>query len=73
MDAVDPRRAEQEWLSAHSHEYRGQWVALDGAVLLGHGPKARLVRDQARQKGIRRPLLVHILEDHPGQPSAGWL
>jgi predicted DNA-binding antitoxin AbrB/MazE fold protein len=72
MNAVNARSAEQEWLSDHSHEYRGQWVALDGSVLLGHGPKARLVRDQARQKGIQQPLLVHILED-PGQPSAGWL
>src|ERR1039457_1602353 len=48
------RKDEQEWLSAHGHEYLGQWVALHGNALLSHGPKARVVRDEARRKGIQR-------------------
>jgi predicted DNA-binding antitoxin AbrB/MazE fold protein len=66
------RQEEQEWLRIHGSEYLGQWVALDGRVLLSHGPKARAVRDEARRKGIRRPLVVRIPADL-GQPSAGWL
>lgn len=69
---VSERKAEQEWLRLHSGEYSGQWVALNGDVLLSHGANARAVRDEARAKGVHLPLLVHI-PDEPGQPSAGWL
>ena len=71
-DEAGARKDEQDWLTAHGYEYRGQWVALQGDVLLSHGPKARAVREEARQKGSARPLLVRIPEE-PGQPSAGWL
>jgi predicted DNA-binding antitoxin AbrB/MazE fold protein len=66
------RRAEQEWLRSHSLDYGGQWVALHGGMLLSHGPKAGAVRDEARRKGIQRPLLVRV-PDEPGRPSAGLL
>ena len=33
-----PRDAEFAWLRAHAQEYVGQWVALDGANLLGAAP-----------------------------------
>jgi predicted DNA-binding antitoxin AbrB/MazE fold protein len=66
------RRAEQEWLKEHEHEYLGQWVALDGDVLLSHGPRARGVLDAARKMGVQQPLLVHI-DDERGLRSAGWL
>ena len=72
MEEVCARKAEQDWLAANGDEYRGQWVALQGDVLLSHGPKARAVREEARQKGSARPLLVRIPEE-PGQPSAGWV
>ena len=71
-EAASTRRAEQEWLAAHGHEYLGQWVALSCSELLSHGSKARQVREEARKKGVHRPLLVHVTEDL-GQPSAGWL
>ena len=71
-EAVSVRRAEQDWLAAHGHEFRGQWLALQGDMLLSHGPKASAVRNEARQKGVRRPLLVRVPHD-AGQPSAGWL
>ena len=66
------RKAEMEWLDNYRHQYRGQWVALHGNTLLSHGSEARIVRNQARQKGISRPLLVHIPEE-PELPSAGLL
>ncbi|HWE51906.1 MAG TPA: antitoxin AF2212-like protein [Bryobacteraceae bacterium] len=66
------RKTEQAWLAAHWQEYSGQWVALDGDVLLSHGLDARAVRDDARRKGVHRPLLVRVPEEFD-QPSAGWL
>jgi predicted DNA-binding antitoxin AbrB/MazE fold protein len=68
---VRSRKAEQEWLSAHGHEYVGQWVALEGDALISHGPKAVAVRDEAQQKGVERPLMVYIPKEF-GEPSAGW-
>jgi predicted DNA-binding antitoxin AbrB/MazE fold protein len=61
---------EMEWLSRHREAYAGQWVALDGGELLAHGNDARAVRDEARAKGIRLPMLVRI-PDEPSLPSAG--
>ncbi len=66
------RLPEQEWLRQHSEEFAGQWVALDGDSLLSHGCDAFAVRDEARSKGVERPLMVHIPEE-PNLPSAGWL
>jgi predicted DNA-binding antitoxin AbrB/MazE fold protein len=66
------RQAEQEWLKEHEHEYLGQWVALDGDVLLSHGLDAIAVRDAARQKTDRTPLFIRIPQE-PELPSAGLL
>lgn len=72
QETVNHRYAELNWLAAHELEYAGQWVALDGDILLSHGSDAFAVRDEARLKGVARPLLVHIPKE-PNQPSAGWL
>ena len=66
------RFEEQEWIRTHGSQYPGQWVALQGGKLVSHGPRARAVRDEARAKGIERPLLVHLPVE-PDRPSAGWL
>ncbi len=63
---------ELEWLSRHGEEYAGQWVALEGEELLSYGSDARAVRDEARAKGVERPLMVHI-RDEPNMPSAFWI
>ena len=70
--SYNSREAEQDWLRQHEREYAGQWVALEGNVLLSNGARAREVLDAARKKGIPEPLLVHV-DDKPGLPSAGWL
>lgn len=66
------RTEEQEWIGAHGALYPGQWVALQGSELVGHGPRARAVLEEARAKGVEHPLLVHLPVE-PGRPSAGWL
>ena len=66
------RKAGLEWLNQHEHLYLGQWVALHGSTLLSHGSDARAVRDEARQKGVMHPLLVHVPKEI-GLPSAGLL
>jgi predicted DNA-binding antitoxin AbrB/MazE fold protein len=71
-DTFNHRYPEQKWLAAHQLEYAGQWVALEGDVLLSHGPDALAVREEARRKGVDLPLMVHIPKE-PNQPSAGWL
>jgi predicted DNA-binding antitoxin AbrB/MazE fold protein len=72
VDEGASRTAELEWLSVHRHEYRGQWVALQGDVLLSHGPRGQAVLDEARRKGVHLPLIEHIPEDFD-LPSVGWL
>ena len=67
-----PRAAELEWLRQHRAEYRGQWVALDGDVLLSHGPKAGPVLEEACRKGVPQPLLTRVPDDID-LPSGGWL
>jgi predicted DNA-binding antitoxin AbrB/MazE fold protein len=68
----NPRYAEQRWLREHGAEYEGQWLALDGDRLLSHGPQARPVREEARRKGVDRPLMVRV-PIHSDLPSAGSL
>lgn len=72
--AVAPgtRLGEQRWLDRHGHEYRGQWVAIEGERLISHGSKAAAVLEAARRLGVQRPVLTQVAEDF-GLPSAGWL
>jgi predicted DNA-binding antitoxin AbrB/MazE fold protein len=71
-EVASHRYEEQEWLSVHGHEYRGQWLALQGNALISHGPRAQAVLDEARRKGVPLPLIVSVPEDF-GMPSIGWL
>ena len=66
------RKAEMEWLNKNGRLYLEQWVALHGSTLLSYGSDARMVRNQACQKGVLRPFLVHIPEELR-RPSAGLL
>ena len=66
------RKAELDWLNENAKRYLGQWVALQGNELLSHGSDARAVRDEARRKGVERPLLFQVPEGL-GEPSVSWL
>jgi hypothetical protein len=59
-----PREAEFAWLREHASEYAGQWVALDGARLLGAAPKLEelLSRITAADRA-RRPLFHRVDAD----------
>ena len=72
VDVVSSRQAEMEWLKANAHRYLGQWVALQGSELVSHGAEGRAVLDEARRKGVKRPLLYQVPEEI-GVPSVSWL
>jgi hypothetical protein len=65
------RSREQQWLLEHSQEFAGQWVALDGNHLLGHGNNAREVYEAAKKSGVKRPLVIQVEKDQE-LPFGGW-
>jgi len=45
------RELEMQWISEHSHEYKGEWVALAGDRLIAHGADGDPVYAAARANG----------------------
>ena len=45
--------AEQDWLEANRHLYRGEYLAVSGGQLLAHGTDPRAVMAAARATGQR--------------------
>jgi hypothetical protein len=68
-DAMRERRL--EWLKAHREEYAGQYVALAGDVLVGHGRTIREAHEQAKKKGVENPFLVRLTSESEVL-FAGW-
>ncbi|MGH9967338.1 MAG: DUF5678 domain-containing protein [Pyrinomonadaceae bacterium] len=68
-DAIREQRL--EWLKAHREEYAGQYVALAGDVLVGHGRTIREAHDQAKEKGVENPFLVRLTSESEVL-FAGW-
>jgi hypothetical protein len=62
---------ETEWLRQHRHEYTGQYVALDGDILVASGPDGRTVIRQAREAGVKAPYIARI-EAADELPFGGW-
>ncbi|MGH9766713.1 MAG: DUF5678 domain-containing protein [Blastocatellia bacterium] len=52
------RTKENEWLRQHGAKYAGQWVALDGDRLLGHGNDLKKVAEAAEQSGVSDAFFV---------------
>ena len=70
-NARQDRREEKAWLHQHGGEYAGEWVALDGSILIAHGPSGLAAWESARKAGVTHPLIVH-LPDSPELPFGGW-
>jgi hypothetical protein len=58
------------WVDEHHDEYLGQWVALDGDILISHGLDAKKVYEEARSTGVQAPFLKRIVKDD--LPFGGW-
>src|SRR6266498_146483 len=67
----DTRLRRLEWLKAHREEYAGQYVALSGDVLVGHGTTIREAHEQAKRQGVENPFLVRLTSDSEVL-FAGW-
>ncbi|MGH9929452.1 MAG: DUF5678 domain-containing protein [Pyrinomonadaceae bacterium] len=65
------RQRRMEWLKSHREEYGGQYVALDGDVLVGHGATIGEAHQQAKGKGVENPFLVRLTSENEIL-SAGW-
>lgn len=65
------RTKENDWLRLHSGEYAGQWVALDGDRLVGHGHNLKEVVKTVKQNGVDDALFVRV-EPSDALPWAGF-
>lgn len=65
------RQRRLQWLKSHREEYAGQYVALDGDVLVGHGRTIREAHDQAKERGVRQPFLIRVSSETEVL-FAGW-
>ena len=65
------RRRRMEWLKSHREEYAGQYVALAGDVLVGHGATIREAHEQAKQNAVENPFLVRLTSESEVL-FAGW-
>ena len=66
------RSREMAWIAEHTHEYAGQWVALDGDRLIAHGDDPIPFKEIARAQGVERPFIVHMQKE-TGPFLGGWL
>jgi len=60
----------QQWIHSHKEEFDGQFVLLDGDVLLGHGIDPKELYDLARERGIKSPYVTRIKA--LDLPFGGW-
>jgi hypothetical protein len=65
------RQRRLEWLKAHREEYAGQYVALDGDMLVGHGATIGEAHKQAKQNGVQYSFLVRVTSENEVL-FAGW-
>ncbi len=64
--------AAEKWLKKNRAEYIGQWVCLYGDELIAHGADGLAVHRQAKEKGIKSPYLVRVIEE-PKNFVGAWL
>ena len=71
--AEDEVRRERrlDWLKTHREEYAGQYVALVGDKVVGHGRTMREANEQARKNGVKDAFLAHLSSESEVL-FAGW-
>lgn len=70
-EEVRYRKREYQWMKEHKDEYAGQWVALEGDKLYGHGSTARQALNEAKIAGAKMPFIARI-ESPDDLPFGGW-
>ena len=58
-----------EWLKANRDKYAGQYIALDGDVLVGNGATIQEVRWQAKEKGVNKPFIFKVFAEETIVPA----
>jgi hypothetical protein len=64
---IKDRSKENAWLAQHRDDYAGQWVALDGDRLLGHGKRFKEVAKTADDAGVPDALIFIVEENNKAQ------
>lgn len=65
-------KASEKWLKENREKYLGQWVCLEGDELIAHGADGLEVHRRAKEKGIKAPYLVRVIEE-PENFVGAWL
>jgi Family of unknown function (DUF5678) len=63
------RSREHQWLRENSHNYIGQWLALDDGTLIAHGKVAKAVFAEAGALGYERPLVFFVPDPATPDPT----
>ncbi len=81
LDTVQPRRlvghrrVEQEWRRSHQdvllNDYAGQWVVLEGEVIVAHGENPEQLVEVAREAGVEVPYVFFVDPPRPGIVKMG--
>ncbi len=71
-DQVRRFKESEKWLKENRAEYLGQWVCLYGDELIAHGADGLEVHRQAKEKGIKSPYLVRVIEE-PENFVGAWV
>ena len=61
----------EKWLKENRAEYLGQWVCLYGDKLISHGTDGLEVHRRAKERGIKSPYLVRVIEE-PDNFVGAW-
>lgn len=64
--------AAEKWLKENRAEFLGQWVCLYGDDLISHGTDGLEVHRQAKEKGIKSPYVVRVIEE-PENFVGAWV
>src|ERR1041384_4400375 len=59
-DDEETRKRRLDWLKTHREEYAGQYVALAGDILVGHGRTMREAHHEAKKNGVEDPFVVRL-------------